>query len=459
MCGHRLDELRTSGHIGFVSRENVAISPFPLTGALQAFEQAGTTIIKTAWPLPCSRDCFVADVEAIKIIFNNRHGFQKETQIYKIISFFGDNIVGVEGDQWVLHRSIARKSFNERNNALLWHETVSTLEQWFSEWDEKILLSKTQSAIVNITPALRDLTLFIIASAGFGMHFDRKTLERPAPGYTMSFGESLFVAIETMIVKVVTPRWMYQLPITKLQQSDTAYTELRNYIVDMIAAQRNGKQPASEASKEAADLFRRLVAANEEEGAFFLAGHDKVFREATAVWPDVSVEAEGQWATSSLSDYNQLEYTLAVFRETLRLFPPVVRTKRDATSDTALPSRVRDPQTGSWKAAQVAVPAALYWGEDVSHFRPERFTDTADYQWPRDAWIPFTAGPRVCLGQRFSTLESACIIARVVRRYRLLPPPELAGLSREQQRMKLTKWMPGVTATPGNVNLVFEPRN
>ncbi|KAH7103503.1 cytochrome P450 [Auriculariales sp. MPI-PUGE-AT-0066] len=428
------------------------------------FEQAGTTIIKTAWPLPCSRYCFVADVEAIKIIFNNRHGFEKEIQIASshfcmIISFFGDNIVGVEGYQWVLHRSIARKSFGERNDALLWHETVSTLEQWFSEWDEKILLSKTQSTIVNITPALHDLTLIWHAL---------RPQDTGTPCYTMSFGELLFVAIETMIVKVVTPRWMYQLPITKLQQSDTAYTELRNYIVDMIAAQRNGKQPGSEASKEVADLFRRLVAANEEEElvletsahtiTFALALlaiqpdiQDNVFREATAVWPE--------WATSSLSDtinccdfILSLEYTLAVFRETLRLFPPVVRTKRDATSDTTLPSRVRDPQTGSWKAAPVAVPAGtacvvcihaahmspLYWGEDVSHFRPEHFMDTADYQWPRDAWIPFTAGPRV---------------------YRLLPPPELDGLSREQQRTKLTKWMPGVTATPGNVNLVFEPRN
>ena len=111
------------------------------------------------------------------------------------------------------------------------------------------------------------------------------------------------------------------------------------------------------------------------------------------------------------------EYTLAVFRETLRLFPAVVRTRRDAVFDTTLPSRARDPDTGEWVSGPpVKVSAgtpcilnihavhmsrtfiirdlddsvadvgiALYWGADAEEFRPDRFIDTADYQWPREA--------------------------------------------------------------------------
>ena len=57
---------------------------------------------------------------------------------------------------------------------------------------------------------------------------------------------------------------------------------------------------------------------------------------------------------------NSQEYTLAVFRETLRLFPATVRTRRDAAFDTTLPCRVRDPDSGEWVSGPpVKVPAGV----------------------------------------------------------------------------------------------------
>ena len=187
-------------------------------------------------------------------------------------------IVGVEGETWVRHRAITRKSFGERNNALLWKETVSTLRQWFDEWDAEITSSRTHQTIVEVRPALRDITLLVIASAGFGMQFKRASQDKPAAEYKMTFGEALFTAIDKLIVKVLAPNWMYSLPIPALRQTDTAYTELKRYIGEMIAEARCGKTSDGRVSvgraeldeKEtgsAADLFRRLVAANEADGA------------------------------------------------------------------------------------------------------------------------------------------------------------------------------------------------
>ncbi|KZV78424.1 cytochrome P450 [Exidia glandulosa HHB12029] len=100
----------------------------------------------------------------------------------------------------------------------------------------------------------------------------------------------------------------------------------------------------------------------------------------------------------------------------------------------------------------------LYWGEDAELFRPERFIDSPGYEWPRDAWIPFTGGPHVCLGQRFATVESVCILARMARKYRISPTPEIAKLPKDEQWRRLTKWTVGVTSTPGRVDLLFEKR-
>ncbi|KAH7100892.1 cytochrome P450 [Auriculariales sp. MPI-PUGE-AT-0066] len=414
------------------------------------FSRDGQTIIPLVWAPTGERYYQIADVSAAKAVFEDRHGFVKRSE--------------------------------DSNNALLWVETVTTLNEWFSEWDFAIAREPKRQKAVNITTELRDITLFVIASAGFGMHFSHGSMGFHKPGYKMSFGESLVIAIETMLVKAMAPRWMYVLPIKALTNCDMAYTELKQYIVEMIAEARAGNAVDRRQGGEAtADLFQRLVVANDEESdakarlsdeetvaniyTFFLAGHgnhleiqDKVHEEAKLLWP------------SFLDDS---VYSLAVFRETLRLFPAEPTSSRYATVDTTMPCSARNPKTGEWEPsvayitrgagctdlAHVQYLKAMYWGEDCDVFRPERFIDTAEYRWPRDAWLPFTGGPHVCLGQRFAMIESACIIARFMRKYCIRPTPEVARMPKQEQWARLTKWTQGVTSTPGRVDLIIEPRD
>ncbi|EJD41256.1 cytochrome P450 [Auricularia subglabra TFB-10046 SS5] len=497
-----------------------AIHQFDNIVLIPAYANEGTTVIPCSFPLNAQRYLYVGDARAMKIVMNDRHAFVKNTKTYELIKFFGDNIVGTEGDTWARHRSIARKSFGERNNALLWVETVRTLDDWFTPWDADITAHGGQT-VTNVMEDLRDITLFVIASAGFGLQFSRSTMGESRAGFTMPFGEALFTAIDTMFTRVAAPRFLYSLPIKGLKKSDTAYTELQRYIKQMIVeARTRGKGIGEGDSSEAADLFRRLVEANDaEDGArltddellsniyvFFLAGHgkllpvigdlvlmglketsahtltfafallamhpeeqDKIYAKAKRLWPDTNGE---QWSSSKLVDYNRLEFSLAVFRETLRLFPAEVRVTRYSVNDGSLPCQTRNA-SGVWEPSRVHFKAgtpcildihavhlsSLYWGDDAEAFRPERFIDTPDWEWPRDAWVPFTGGPHVCLGQRFATVESVCILARMLRKYRLTPTPEVAKLPRAEQWARLTKWTVGVTATPGPVHLVLKPRD
>jgi cytochrome P450 len=158
----------------------------------------------------------------------------------------------------------------QKNNALVWSEAVSTLNEWFAEWDS----SPTGPITVPIHHALREITLSVIAGAGFGMHFARRSDNRGGeayakdviqPGFTMSFGDALFTAIDTMFVRVLTPRILYRLPIQSLRRCDAAYRDLRGYIQGMIDSARKGDANAAGKGEEAADLFRRLMDANEDE--------------------------------------------------------------------------------------------------------------------------------------------------------------------------------------------------
>jgi len=233
---------------------------------------------------------------------------------------------------------------------------------------------------------------------------------------------------------------------------------------DLIANPLFGRLAGHETTAHALTFAFALLATHPEI-------QERIHQEARAVWPDLN---DASWSASTLADYNALEYTLAAFRETLRLLPVVIRTGRIAIRDTLLPYEARNTSTGEWEAQEVAVKKGVEayinifglhmdprsWGDDIEAFRPERFIDRLNegYEWPRDVWVPFASGPHVCLGQRFALVEGVCILARLVRKYRIGPTPEVAQLSQAEQRKKLTAWTAGVTATPGRVDLVLEPR-
>jgi cytochrome P450 len=70
--------------------------------------------------------------------------------------------------------------------------------------------------------------------------------------------------------------------------------------------------------------------------------------------------------------------------------------------------------------------ALLWWSRLLAEpeaFRPERFLPDAEPP-PRGAWMPFGAGPRVCIGQHFAMLEMTLVAAMLLQRYRLVLPDD-----------------------------------
>nr|MBP6529411.1 cytochrome P450 [Burkholderiales bacterium] len=118
----------------------------------------------------------------------------------------------------------------------------------------------------------------------------------------------------------------------------------------------------------------------------------------------------------TVADAPRLDYLQATIKEAMRLYPPVA----------ALMSRraVRDVQIGEWtiprgSLVRIAPWVAHHdarWFPDPESFRPERFVASAESP-PRGAWMPFGAGPRVCIGQHFAMLEMTLIAAMLMQRY------------------------------------------
>jgi cytochrome P450 len=129
---------------------------------------------------------------------------------------------------------------------------------------------------------------------------------------------------------------------------------------------------------------------------------------------------------------NRLEYTNAIIKETLRLFPPASTMRfMPAESDPTKVVYVTDPKTGrqlpvsgwtAWPASHLISRNEEYF-PSPAHFVPERFIPS---QTPfpdsklftpagKDAWRPFEKGPRHCIGQELAMIESRVIMALAMR--------------------------------------------
>jgi cytochrome P450 len=122
------------------------------------------------------------------------------------------------------------------------------------------------------------------------------------------------------------------------------------------------------------------------------------------------------------TDMKQLALTWNVFREALRLFPPVGFFAREAAQGCPM----RDKQVP--KGATVVVSPWLLqrhrqWWPLPDAFNPDRYNDDESREPLKQAYLPFGMGPRVCLGASFALQEAALILSSLVRHWRLEAVP------------------------------------
>ncbi|KAL7908098.1 cytochrome P450 [Trichoderma velutinum] len=129
---------------------------------------------------------------------------------------------------------------------------------------------------------------------------------------------------------------------------------------------------------------------------------------------------------------NQLPFTLAVVRETLRMYPPV-GSVRAGSPDYFL----TNPETGRqyptenlmlFSCSYAMQRDATYWAEPDT-FNPERWLtkDGEPAQLRKNTWRPFELGPRSCIGQELAVTELKLILALTLRELDIVPMYEPTG--------------------------------
>ncbi len=164
---------------------------------------------------------------------------------------------------------------------------------------------------------------------------------------------------------------------------------------------------------------------------FFLAGHET--SASALAWTLYLLATHPEWQarvadearavlgeTAQFADVAKLKLARDVFREALRLYPPVPMMVREATC----PERFRDRSVPT--SSQIVLsPWHLHrhtrlW-DNPDGFDPSRWHTENGKSCQRDAYIPFSAGARVCTGAGFAMVEGPLLLALVVRAFEMSP--------------------------------------
>ncbi|MEM1274592.1 MAG: cytochrome P450 [Pseudomonadota bacterium] len=212
-------------------------------------------------------------------------------------------------------------------------------------------------------------------------------------------------------------------------------------IRDAIAALTEARAAAIDAGTAPDDLATKIMTSLDPEtgkqfgpeemidqvAIFFLAGHET---SASALsWalyllagdPDVQAHARSEAkANPDFSDISQMPFIRDVLREALRLYPPVPMMVREATQ----PEMLRDRPVPA-RSPVIISPWHLhrnprYW-DDPDTFAPARFASQAGRAAQRQAYLPFSAGPRVCPGAGFAMAEMTLILSVLLSRFTITP--------------------------------------
>lgn len=157
---------------------------------------------------------------------------------------------------------------------------------------------------------------------------------------------------------------------------------------------------------------------------FFLLGQHKdvqqgVFEEIKSI-----VDEAGEEPLNT-NDFNNMIYTDRVIKESLRLFPPVPFISRNLTEDIRLQTGQRIPKGTQCHLHIYDLHRDPGQFPDPEKFDPDRFLPEENAKRHPFAYLPFSAGPRNCIGQKYAMLEMKSCLTDVLMQFKVEPVTKL----------------------------------
>jgi cytochrome P450 len=390
------------------------------------------------------RSFIVSDPDAARRIFVDHVANYPKSQMQNRIfaAAFGDGILTSDGETWRAHRRMMAPAFDARSVEGYGPMMAASVAEFAETWRD--------GQTMDVAEAMAELSLKIIARAMFS-----GAGESLGPKMQMTLRETDAILGGFGLLDFA-PGLRQLRARDRNRRISLGFADLDRWMLSLIAERRDAPQ--------AGDLLDRLIAARDPATGealddrqvrdqlitLFVAGHETTSVAMTWTWrllarnPDVEARLHAELDASPDAPP---AYARQVVEEAMRLFPPVPRIPLRQARAADILCGVAIP-----KGAYVCVaPWVLHrhrslW-HDPERFDPDRFSPENSAARPRFAYLPFGAGPRVCIGAALALSEATLILCGVARRWRLRPTGDPVAIK------------PRMTLRPlGPVNMVVEER-
>ena len=368
---------------------------------------------------------FTTHLEVIKhILQSNQKNYVKSVAYRNLKLALGNGLVTSEGDDWRRNRRLAQPAFYKTQLEGLYKAMTDVAESYCKNLAEKI----KEGQVVEITEEMMAVTADIVLKALF-------SAENPA-----AISEMYRIMVDSqeyIIERTVAP---YLIPLHYITgkrrrfKKDMAWFD--GHLYHLINERRKGKEPVN-------DLLSMLLQSRYEDTGepmtdlqlrdeaitLFAAGHETSSNALSwtiyllAQHPRVLHKLQQEVDTvlgdraPSFEDLRKLTYTMQVIQEGMRLYPPAFAVGREPLEDDEVLG-AKIPKGSVVFISICGVHRDPHFWERPDEFYPEHFTPENEKNRPRMAYMPFGAGPRMCIGNHFALMEMQLLLAMLVRHFK-----------------------------------------
>jgi len=365
-----------------------------------------------------------------------RHVLQDNFQNYRKSRFYdplrpilGKGMFLAEGESWLKQRRGAKASFEAPSMVGYVQAVSDAADTMIERWAQ----FQAANVTFDVTAEMMRYTLDATLRCFLGVRLE----DQP---------EGVYDALTVLLRHADRRIWsLFPVPEaipTKLNRDYHDAMALLGQMVKRIIADRraSGVRPG--------DLLTRLIAMadqsedkaageqllQEQVNNMIFSGHETTAVALAWTWyllakhPPVErrlrEEAQSLSDGAGFHDFQGLDYTKAVFDESMRLYPPIWTVSRDAVGDDLLGGVPVAKGTSVMLCCYAMHRNPELW-DAPEGFDPERFLGERGKSIPRYAYFPFGGGPRVCIGSRFAYLEAMVMLSKAAQRFRLELVPGL----------------------------------
>jgi cytochrome P450 len=406
-----------------------ALREWPLEFLGDLSRQYGDIVMTRVGPF---RSYMLVHPDHIKhVLQDNNHNYWKGILVGRAKVLIGEGLFTSEGDFWRRQRRLAQPSFHRQRIAGFARTMTDCTASMLAEWDARA----KSGAPFDVSAEMSRVTLRVVGKALFGIDLQEDAAE---------VGRALLAVLEFVNQRAFDffPAPFF-LPTPRNLSFRRDRRALDRVMYRIIESRRTD---GADARADAGDLLSMLMSARDEESdetmsdrqlrdeviTFVLAGHETTALALTWTWqllaenPEVEAGLRAEIESvlgdriPTLEDLPRLARIRRVVEETLRLYPPLPIFARQSLGEDVIGGyRIRA------RSIVTIVPYLTHrhpaiW-QDAERFDPDRFVPERVAERPRFAYLPFSGGPRLCIGNEFALIEATLIVAMTLQRYRVRP--------------------------------------